>query len=165
MNYKQIQEDVIRKYHITIDSDSKCWRRTHAHVKERKVCKWRPKSSIACTFELLHEIGHIETTKSWMRRAESEYYATCWAIDRCDEYGISVPAKLLKEYQDYIDMEIDRGKRRGGKGYGDLSLAGYLRKRLEDIERDLEKLNSDLLNLKAYEDSLKDCRFKRGLYR
>ena len=57
-----------------------------------------------------------------MRRAESEYYATMWALDRCKEYGIEVPEKTIKEYQGYIDMEIKRGKRRGGAGYGELKL-------------------------------------------
>ena len=27
-----------------------------------------------------------------------------------------------EEYQDYIEMEVDRGKRRGGEGYGNLKL-------------------------------------------
>jgi len=70
----------------------------------------------------MHEVGHIETTKSWMRRAESEYYATMWALDRCREYGLTVPEKTLKTYQDYIDRELKRGMRRGGSGYGQLIL-------------------------------------------
>jgi hypothetical protein len=38
-----------------------------------------------------------------------------WAIERCKEYGLNIPEKIIKEYQDYIDMERDRGVRRGGK--------------------------------------------------
>jgi len=50
-----------------------------------------------------------------MRRCEEEYYATVWALEKCKEYGIKVPEKIIKDYQDYIDMEYDRGVRRGGK--------------------------------------------------
>ena len=77
------------------------------------------------TFTLLHEVGHIETTKSSMRRAESEYYATTWAIDRCKEYGITIPKKTLFVYQRYIILEKQRGLRRGGKDYGELNLYKY----------------------------------------
>lgn len=125
MKYIDIQNEVIRKYRIDICDGTKCkndWSRTHAHVKVRRVCKWKQTNSIKSTFTLLHEVGHIETTKSTMRRAEEEYFATIWALDRCKEYGIKVPEKIIKEYQDYIDMEIDRGKRRGGTGYGRLIL-------------------------------------------
>ena len=86
---------------------------------ERRVCKWKKANSVQSTFTLLHEIGHIETTKSKMRRVESEYYATVWAIEKCEEYGIVIPEATIKLYQDYIDEELARGKRRGGKGYED----------------------------------------------
>ena len=115
--YTDIQNEVIAKYRIRLDEHSKCWGRTHAHIRERRVCKWHQKNSIASTFDLLHEIGHIETTKSGMRRCEEEYYATLWAIGRCKEYGLEIPDRIIKEYQDYTDMELDRGKRRGGAGY------------------------------------------------
>lgn len=126
MNYKEIQNDVLKKYRVDLCDGSRCkdgdWSRTHAHVKTRRVCKWKQANSIQSTFTLLHEIGHIETTRSHMRRAESEYYATLWAIDECKKYGIEIPSKIIKEYQDYIDMEKDRGLRRGGNGYADLKL-------------------------------------------
>ena len=57
-----------------------------------------------------------------MRRAEAEYHATIWAIKKCEEYGLTVPENIIKKYQNYIDMEVERGKRRGGSGYGDLAL-------------------------------------------
>ena len=125
MRYIDIQNDVISKYRIDICDGTKCkddWRRTHAHVKIRRVCKWKQSNSVASTFDLFHEIGHIETSKTSMRRAEAEYYATVWAIERCKEYGIKIPEKVIKVYQDYIDLEIERGKRRGGTGYGRLVL-------------------------------------------
>ena len=126
MSYTEIQNEVIKKYRIDICDGTKCkndWQRTHAHPKQRRVCKWKQANSIQSTFTLLHEIGHIETTQSWMRRAESEYHATVWAINECKKNGIEVPATIIKKYQDYIDMEKDRGIRRGGKGYGALKLA------------------------------------------
>lgn len=125
MTYKEIQNEVIEEYRIDLCDGTKCkrdWRRTHAHVRERRVCKWKQSNSIQSTFTLFHEIGHIETTKSYMRRAESEYYATVWAIEKCREYGLDIPDKIIADYQRYIDMEIDRGIRRGGTGYGKLDL-------------------------------------------
>lgn len=120
-----IQNKVIREYDIDICDGTKCkndWHRTHAHIKTRRVCKWKQSNSIQSTFTLLHEIGHIETTRSSMRRAESEYYATVWAIKKLAEYGLAVPDKTIEAYQSYIDREIERGKRRGGSGYGELIL-------------------------------------------
>lgn len=125
MNYTDIQNEVIQKYHIDMCDGTKCqndWRRTHAHPQLRRVCKWRQAASIDSTFNLLHEIGHVETWKSSMRRCESEYYATKWAMDRCKEYGLEVPDRIIVIYQRYINMEKDRGLRRGGSGYGELIL-------------------------------------------
>lgn len=131
--FTEIQNEVIKKYRVDMCDGTKCkddWSRTHAHVKKRRVCKWKQKNSIEATFELLHEIGHIETTKGWMRRAEEEYYATVWAIDRFREYGLEVPEKEIKGYQEYIDEEIARGQRRGGAGYGNLNLRQYMDKKV-----------------------------------
>lgn len=122
MNYREIQDDAIRRYNITINTNSDCWSRVHAHQRTRTVCKWKPANSVQSTFTLLHEIGHIVTNHAWMRRAEQEFYATQWAIDRCEEYGIKLPQKIIDDYQEYIDMEVDRGRRRGGKDYGDMKL-------------------------------------------
>ena len=136
--YTQIQNEVIEKYRIDICDGTRCkdgdWSRTHAHVRLRRVCKWKQANSLASTFTLLHEVGHIMTTQSWMRRAEEEYYATVWALDECKRYGLEAPQKLIKEYQDYIDMEIDRGKRRGGDGYGALNLSRHIRPNLNNGE-------------------------------
>lgn len=125
MKYIDIQNEIIQKYRIDLCDGTKCkndWRRTHAHVKQRRICKWKQVNSIDATFTLCHEIGHIETTKSKMRRSEAEYYATIWAIELFKEYGLTVPIKTLALYQNYINMEISRGKRRGGKEYGNLQL-------------------------------------------
>ena len=127
--YITIQNEVVAKYRIDICNGTKCendWSRTHAHIKKRRVCKWKQKNSIASTFTLLHEIGHVETTKSGMRRCEEEYYATVWAIERCREYGIEIPMKTIKDYQEYIDEELARGQRRNGSNYStDLDLYKY----------------------------------------
>lgn len=117
MKYSEIQEEVIKKYKIKLEEHSSCWGRTHAHIKERKVCKWHPKNSVQSTFELLHEIGHIMTTKTFMRRCEEEFYATQWAINVAEDYNMDIPQKIIDEYQNYIDMELARGLRRHGKDY------------------------------------------------
>lgn len=125
MTFREIQDDIVKKYRVKLDPHSKCYRRTHAHVKERRVCKWIPKSSFQSTFTLFHEIGHIETTKTAMRRSESEYYATCWAIDKCREYGLNVTEKEIYDYQEYVLEEIRRGKRHHGSDYSVLDLYKY----------------------------------------
>lgn len=126
MNYKDIQNEVIKKYRIDICDGTRCkdgdWQRTHAHPKQRRVCKWKQANSIQSTFTLFHEIGHIENNRSGMRRAEEEYFATVWAIEECKKYGIEIPKKIIDEYQDYIDMTLDRGVRRGGTDYKALKL-------------------------------------------
>ena len=122
MTHKEIQNDLVERYRITLKQHSDCYCRMHAHVRTRTVCKWIPANSVKATFALMHEIGHIETTKTWMRRAEEEYFATKWALEKAREYGMDVPKKLAQTYQDYIDRELERGKRRGGTCYGDLNL-------------------------------------------
>lgn len=123
MKFTEIQNEVIKKYNIDLCDGTKCkdgdWSRTHAHPKQRRVCKWKQSNSIVSTLTLFHEIGHIENNNSKMRRCEEEYYATVWAIDRLREYGIldKVSVKQKELYQDYIYNELARGIRRGGKGY------------------------------------------------
>lgn len=123
MKFTEIQNEVIKKYNIDLCDGTKCkdgdWSRTHAHPKQRRVCKWKQSNSIVSTFTLFHEIGHIENNNSKMRRCEEEYYATVWAIDKLREYGIldKVSIKQKELYQNYIYDELDRGVRRGGKGY------------------------------------------------
>lgn len=123
MNLIEIQNEVIKKYRIDLCDGTRCkdgdWQRTHAHPKQRRVCKWKQAASIVSTFTLFHEIGHIENNNSKMRRCEEEYHATVWAIDRMREYGLleKIPDKLKSLYQRYIFQELDRGLRRGGSGY------------------------------------------------
>lgn len=116
--YIDIQNEVVKKYRVDLCDGTRCsdgdWSRTHAHVKQRRVCKWKQTNSVQSTFELFHEIGHLETTKSGMRRCEEEFYATKWAIAMMDKYGLAIPEKVIKDYQEYIDMEWGRGKSRGG---------------------------------------------------
>lgn len=116
--YIEICEDAVRRYRIDLCDGTKCsndWLRMHAHVKLRRVCKFKFRNSINAVFDLLHEIGHIETTKSSMRRCESEFFATVWAIKTAKEvYHLEFPESIIKRYQEYINREWDRGKRRGG---------------------------------------------------
>jgi predicted DNA-binding protein (UPF0278 family) len=117
LSYADIQNDVIQKYRINLCFGDKCerdWRRMHAHVRERRVCKWKQANSVKATFDLFHEIGHIESNTSKMRRCEQEYHATVWAIIEMRKYGLEVPASIISSYQEYINREHDRGVRRGG---------------------------------------------------
>lgn len=145
MKYIEIQNEVVRKYRIDLCDGTKCkdgdWERMHAHPKQRRVCKWKQANSFSSTFDLFHEIGHIENNDATMRRAEEEYHATTWAIDRCKEYGIKVPLKTIFVYQRYILSEKSRGIRRGVKRpYAELNLykyAGY-DVDMEEIKRQID---------------------------
>lgn len=109
MNYKTLQDSIIREYRMTIETNSKCYGRTHVHVKKRTICKWKQASSLCSTFTLLHEIGHCENNNSSMRRCEQEFYATQWALDKCKEIGLNVTDDIIKKYQRYINDERQRG--------------------------------------------------------
>lgn len=120
MNYLAIQKDVISKYKIVISENSTCYGRTHAHCDgTRRICKWKQSNGLVSTFTLLHEVGHIMTHTNKMRRCESEYYATIWALEECKKYGLTITDKIINEYQRYIDMELQRGLMRNGCGYRD----------------------------------------------
>ena len=60
MDYTKIQNEVIKQYRVDICDGTKCedgdWHRTHAHIRIRRVCKWKQKNSIQSTFTLFHEI-------------------------------------------------------------------------------------------------------------
>lgn len=110
--YIELQQEIIKKYKMNINTNSSCYSRTHVHPKNRMICKWKQTNSLRSTFTLLHEIGHCEACNSKMRRCEDEYYATQWALDRCKEYGLDVSQDIINKYQRYIDRELARGLRR-----------------------------------------------------
>jgi hypothetical protein len=134
-SYLEIQKEVIENYKIVIVENSTCRCRTHAHCDgTRRVCKWKPLNSMASTFTLLHEVGHIMTYKSGMRRCEDEYYATIWALEKCKEYGLEVPEKIVISYQRYIDREKQRGLNRNGVGYGNYDLTNYDKSEIKELK-------------------------------
>lgn len=53
-------------------------------------------------FDLLHEIGHLETNKPGMKRCEEEYYATMWAIEKMKKYDFDIPQNDKAEFQEYV---------------------------------------------------------------
>ena len=114
---KDLQDEIIKQYKMTINEHSTCYSRTHVHVQKRMICKWKQSSSIKSTFTLLHEIGHCENNNSKMRRCEQEFYATQWALDKCKELNIVVPDEIVARYQKYVYRELDRGLRRHGVDY------------------------------------------------
>jgi hypothetical protein len=113
--YIDLQNKVIADYKINIVQNSTCWRRMHAHCsdKSRRVCKWKQAESYNALYDLLHEIGHIETWKSSMKRAESESAATLWANKKIKELGLPLKRKYCNRYKEYIAMTYQRGLRRG----------------------------------------------------
>ena len=59
-------------------------------------------------FATLHEIGHIMTNTTKMKRCTQEYLATQWAIDEAKRIGFNVPKDYIETYQDYIWNWRDR---------------------------------------------------------
>jgi len=112
-NYVELQNQLIKDYKIIHEPDSKCWKRTHVHVKQRRICKHHIKESYQALFILLHEIGHIMTDRPGMKRAESESEAIIWQVAKMREFGFKIKQKELKKYKDYVRMTYDRGVRRG----------------------------------------------------
>lgn len=53
-------------------------------------------------FDLLHEIGHLETNVKGMKRCEEEYYATQWAIKEMKEYNFDISKQDKTIFQNYI---------------------------------------------------------------
>lgn len=116
MKYIDIQDKLLKQYPVTLCDGTMCiddWSRTHAHKKEKKVCKWIRKNSVESTFELAHEIGHIYAKHgSGGKRFSEEFYATEFAVTTLTSMGVTIPDKTLTDYKDYILMEWDRGYRR-----------------------------------------------------
>ncbi len=63
-------------------------------------------------FAYLHEIGHIETNTTKMKRYYQEYLATEWAIKKSKEIGFKPSHRILNIYQDYIWKWRDFSERR-----------------------------------------------------
>lgn len=89
-----------------------------SYIKERIVEV--PKCTILnpdewSLFAFLHEIGHIMTNNTKMKRCEQEYLATKWAIKESTEIGFKVPKKYITVYQNYIWEWRDRGIKCGAK--------------------------------------------------
>lgn len=66
-------------------------------------------------FDLLHEIGHIETNVAGMKRCEEEFYATQWAIKKMKKYDCEISDLRKKEFQNYIWKWREIGMKLGGK--------------------------------------------------
>ena len=116
INYIEIQNKEIKLWNITNDKNSTCWSRTHAHCDgTRRICKWKQANSYISLFTLLHEIGHIETDKKGMKRAEQESCATKWAVLRLKSLNIPIKRKVVSKYKAYTLTTYNRGLRRGLK--------------------------------------------------
>ena len=116
MNYTELQKSLIEKYRIVYDPESICWERCHAHIDgSRRICKHHIKESYNSLYELLHEIGHIESNTRSMKRAEEESEATFWCHRQLKELGLPIKRKQANRYKEYIAMTYNRGMRRGLK--------------------------------------------------
>ena len=66
-------------------------------------------------FAFLHEIGHILTNTTQMKRCEQEYLATQWALDESKKLGFKVAKETIVKYQYYIYRWRWKGIRLNGK--------------------------------------------------
>lgn len=66
-------------------------------------------------FDLLHEIGHIMTNKSGMKRCMEEFLATQWALDHMKLYKVNITKKRIEKFQNYILEWRDIGIKHKGK--------------------------------------------------
>ena len=66
-------------------------------------------------FAFLHEIGHVMTNTSKMKRCLQEYLATQWAIEEAKKIGFIVPKSFLYTYQMYIWRWRDESIKHKGK--------------------------------------------------
>ena len=101
----EIQNEIINMYKDTIDfriDNKDC---AYCYVPE-KIIYLNGKDllypTVESLFDLLHEIGHILTNTSKMKRCEEEFYATQWAITEIKKYGYTLSDKRKDEFQQYI---------------------------------------------------------------
>lgn len=66
-------------------------------------------------FDLLHEVGHLETNTEGMTRQEEEYFATEWALQRMKLYDFRLPKTRQKQFDDYINGYSSRRNKVLGK--------------------------------------------------
>lgn len=59
-------------------------------------------------FDLLHEIGHLETNSASMKTVDKEFLATVWAIEKIKEYNIKLSKERKELWQNYIYSFIDQ---------------------------------------------------------
>ena len=76
-----------------------------SYLKSRRVCLPADTFSnptVWSVFAFLHEVGHIKTNTTKMKRYEQEYHATQWAIKEAKRRGFKVPKNIINIYQKYI---------------------------------------------------------------
>lgn len=76
-----------------------------AYIQSRKIVipnKVKNHQTEWTLFAFLHEIGHIKTNTSDMKRYEQEYLATKWALEEAKKIGFNVPTRFINTYQNYI---------------------------------------------------------------
>ena len=77
----------------------------HCYLKEKEIyfpIKRFQNPDKRDVFDMLHEIGHLETNSKGMKRCEEEYYATKWAIQEMKKYGFDLGQKDKQIFQNYI---------------------------------------------------------------
>ena len=118
----EIQYNIINQYKSTIDFRVCSNEVAYCYVPEKIVYIYNRNllyPSVESLFDLLHEIGHIMTNTSKMKRCEEEYYATQWAMKEIKSYDLNLPEKRKQEFQDYIYKWRETGIKLNGKNMPD----------------------------------------------
>lgn len=100
-----IQNELYEKYKNEIEFRFTSKSTPYCHVPEKIIYLRLDKffePTENSVFDMLHEIGHIKTNTSKMKRFEEEYYATVWAIKEAKKYKLELSQKRKDEYQNYI---------------------------------------------------------------
>ena len=107
-----IQTELYEKYKNEIEFRFTSGEVPYSHVPEKIIylkLKAFFEPTISSVFDMMHEIGHIKTNVSGMKRCEEEFYATVWAINESKKYKLNLSQKRKDEYQNYIWYWRDRG--------------------------------------------------------
>lgn len=114
----ELQYEVINKYKEIIDFRVSSQTVAYCYVPERIVYIHTHDflyPTVNSFFDLLHEIGHILTNTSDMKRCQEEFYATEWAINEMKKYGYELSDERKNEFQQYIWKWRETGIKLKGK--------------------------------------------------
>lgn len=105
VNYVSLITVIWLKYHTEYQFIFDDCPNAYCYLKEKEIhfpIKSFTNPNCRAVFDMLHEIGHLETNKKGMKRCEEEFYATKWAIKEMKKYNFEINPCDKRDFQDYI---------------------------------------------------------------